>query len=266
MSQMGQNPFLNYPFLQYLLSGGAMGPGTAGGYNPFFNLYAPAPPGTSQTTTYPSPMGGPGAVPPPLVPPPSSATVTPSMLAAGASPIGQIPPMPAGTVASGQNQQALFGGAVNPAAVPPFVATTPPAPNALGPAAAPPPTGSTGTGGAQPVAGQPATWMWQPGFGGGQFIMNGRAGTPQAGDMIQIPGGPLMPYSQFLQTYGPPAVGGQGGRDLGAPNLGGTIGGGGQAIGGGQLSGGRMGPGGLGAADIAGGANIGNAPGSGAYP
>lgn len=207
MGFQAQNPFTQFPFLQYLLSGANVGQGANAGANPFFNLYSPAPPGTSQTTTFPSPIAGPGASPPPILPPPSSATIAPTPTAAGASPIGQIPPLPAGAVAAGQGQQGLpiMPTGPSPAAVPPFMATTPQAPSMLAPGQpTPAPTGSSGTGGQQPASAPGATWMWSPGFGGGQFTINGRAGVPAIGDMIQVPGGPLMSYSQFTTAYGVP--------------------------------------------------------------
>jgi hypothetical protein len=100
-------------------------------------------------------------------------------------------------------------GAVNPAAVPPFAATVPPVPSIWpGQQGTPAPTGASATGGAQPGSPQGATWMYNPGFQGSQFTINGRAGNPQAGDMIQIQGGPLLSWSQFQNTYGPLPGGG----------------------------------------------------------
>jgi hypothetical protein len=201
--QQPQNPAWMSPFLQFLMQGGAQSPGA--GYNPFFNIYSPAPPGTSQTTTNPMPIAPPQAPPPPVMPPPSSATITPMLATPGVGPIGQIPPAPAGTVAAGQGGQGVAGapamGAVNPAAVPPFAASMPLAPSLA-------PTGSSATGGTQPGSPQGATWMYNPGFQGGQFTINGRSGQPQAGDMIQIQGGPLLSWSQFQNTYGPLPGGG----------------------------------------------------------
>lgn len=191
-----QNPAWMSPFLQFLMQGGAASQGA--GSNPFFNIYSPAAPGTSQTTNFPSPIAAPQAAPPPVTPPPSSATITPMLTAPGTGQVGQIPPTPAGSVAAGQGGQGVPGsaamGPANPAAVPPFAATAPP-------------TGSSGTGGQQPGSPQGATWMYNPGFQGSQFTINGRAGTPQPGDMIQVQGGPLMSWSQFSNTYGAPGGG-----------------------------------------------------------
>lgn len=141
MSAMYQsNPFAMYPFLQYLLQSGGGGGGGAGA-NPFMRLYAPAPPGTSQTTAYPTIPTGPGAMPPPVMPPPSSVLASPMATAFGATPIGQVPPAPVGAVAAGQGGQGIPGGqgvpgaqgtgGVSPAAVPPFQAYTAPPPNPL---------------------------------------------------------------------------------------------------------------------------------------
>jgi hypothetical protein len=217
------NPGAIYPFLQFLMRGAQLGQGANAGANPFFNIYSPAPPGTSQTTAWPLTPTGPGAAQvPPIMPPPSSATIVPPQTAPGAAPIGQIPPAPAGAIAAGQGAQGIPNAAgagnvpaINPAAVPPFTATTPPPPTSLMQPPQAPPTAvggaPSGTSGQAPgTAG--TTWMWQPGIGGGTFTdpNTGRAGIPQAGDQIQVSGGPVMSYSQFSSSYGTPGTWGVG--------------------------------------------------------
>jgi hypothetical protein len=240
------NPLAIYPFLQYLYGGGGVG----GGANPFFNIYSPAPPGNSQMNTWPTPPAGPGAMPPAMMPPPRPATTIPPQMTGGATPIGQVPPAPFGTVAAGQGGQGIPGAAgaatappaINPAAVPPFTATMPAPPALLGQQAQAP----SGGGGAP-------TWV----FRNGQYVnqATGQVGQPGNNDMVYLfgggpgPNGSPIPYSQFIaQGYaGQPGgaagpftqtFGGGGGGDRGAPQMGGT------QPGGPVERGGRVGPGG----------------------
>ena len=227
MYQAQQAQMMQNPFLQWLLSGGQGGQFAR---NPFLNLYQPTVgPGSSATTNFPTPPAAPGMPAPPILPPSSSATVYPGQQAVGASPIGVIPPAPIGAVPTGQGGSAVPGAAgmgdINPAAVPPFVATTPQSPNPLGPA------GQSGGGGAQ--TGGVTTWTYR----NGQFFnqANGNVGTPASTDMVQLPGGGPGPngagitFAQWTaQGFGMPGtpgafqqaqMGGQGGRDPGAPQM-----------------------------------------------
>jgi hypothetical protein len=224
----GANPAWMNPFLQYLLGGGGMGGGTSAGANPFFNLYSPAPPGTSQTTALPTPMAGPGSFAPPIAPPPTSATIVPMPTATGAAPIGQIPPAPAGTVAAGQGSQAVPMPTVAAMAVPPFMATMPSPPTPLAPQA----LAGSGAGG---TAAAPVTWEFQ----NGRYInvASGQPGQPSQNDLVRMQGGTPMPYSQFQAQYLtlPPAGPFTNQAMSGRTDTGGFSGGGGDRAGGGRF-------------------------------
>jgi hypothetical protein len=260
-SQMMQN----YPFLQWLLGGGQGGNFAR---NPFLNIYQPlTAPGSSATTGYPTPPAGPGNPPPPIMPPPTSATIYPGQTAAGASPIGQIPPAPLGAVPAGGGSAGVPGAAgagdINPAAVPPFQSTVPSGPTPL--------TGATMGGTAQmPQAAGTASWVYR----NGQFVnpATGNTGQPGPTDIVQLsgggpgPNGSGIPYSQFISqgyagtagafqaaqmaanqgaaqaspgTYGPPGIGPTAGTTMG-----GTLGPGGIERGYGSIGPGDIQPGG----------------------